>query len=62
MPIFEFICSKCEEQFEELVSSSDSKVKCPFCGSARTEKQFSSFSSSSSSGVHGGGCAPSGGG
>ncbi len=47
MPIFEYRCEKCEEDFEELVLSANSKVKCPSCGSDEVEKQFSAFSSGS---------------
>lgn len=44
MPIYEFACSACANEFEELVSMSGaSAVKCPSCGSKRTEKQLSSF-------------------
>jgi len=46
MPIYEFVCKKCGNEFEELVRSSDSKVKCPLCNSTRVEKCFSLFSSS----------------
>lgn len=44
MPIYEFACSACNNEFEELVSmTGSSSVKCPSCGSKRTEKQLSSF-------------------
>ena len=44
MPIYEFACSACDNEFEELVSMTGaSGVKCPSCGSKRTEKQLSSF-------------------
>ena len=45
MPIFEYKCSKCEAEFEELVPASDKnrKVACPECGSKSTEKQLSCF-------------------
>ena len=33
MPIYEFICKKCDKKFETLVRSSASKVECPHCGS-----------------------------
>ena len=68
MPIFEFMCTDCDEPFEELVMSATSidEVECPSCGSQHIEKMISifatnvtsgatnSFSSSASS------CAPSG--
>ena len=45
MPIFEYKCSKCGAEFEELVSASDKnkKIPCPECGSKSTEKQLSGF-------------------
>lgn len=45
MPIFEYKCSKCGAQFEELVSAGgkNQKVACPECGSKATEKQLSGF-------------------
>ena len=44
MPIYEFACTACNNDFEELVSMSGSTaVKCPSCGSQRTEKLLSSF-------------------
>lgn len=43
MPIYEYSCDKCGELFEQLVSASDPKAKCPKCGSAKATKQFSSF-------------------
>jgi putative FmdB family regulatory protein len=43
MPIFEFACSDCGEEFEELMLGSKKAVSCPKCGSSRTQKQMSSF-------------------
>ena len=44
MPIYEFACSACNNEFEELVSmTASTSVTCPSCGSNRTEKQLSSF-------------------
>ncbi len=60
MPISEFVCEECEENFEKLVRiAGNVQVTCPSCGSARTKKKMStcashleggrsSFSSSSS--------------
>ncbi len=50
MPIFEYVCKKCEKNFEELTLSSSQKVECPDCGSKKVEKLFSAFSSGSGSG------------
>lgn len=40
MPIFEYTCTKCGKQFEELVFK-DEKVPCPDCGTKKTEKLVS---------------------
>lgn len=42
MPIYEFICSKCNEKFEVLHrSEKDGAPRCPSCGSAKVTKAFS---------------------
>jgi putative FmdB family regulatory protein len=45
MPIFEFKCRKCRENFEVLFRSRDEKVSvaCPKCGSAKTDRLMSAF-------------------
>ncbi len=48
MPIFEYVCGKCEVDFEELVRS-DTIVACPECGSKKVEKKLSIFAAGSSS-------------
>ena len=50
MPLYEYTCTDCEQDFEELVSSSSSPVKCPNCQSEKVEKKFSTFPSSGFSG------------
>ncbi len=47
MPIFEFICNKCENQFETIVTSTKDQndVACRKCGSKNIEKIISSTSS-----------------
>ncbi len=42
MPLFEYICEKCNVQSEVLVLGS-ARPKCPECGSARLKKQASMF-------------------
>ncbi|MDP6636528.1 MAG: zinc ribbon domain-containing protein [Phycisphaerae bacterium] len=49
MPIYEYVCSKCGHAFEKLVPSSKTKPKCEKCGSAKLDRQFSTFA------AHGGG-------
>jgi putative FmdB family regulatory protein len=40
MPVFEYSCRDCDEQFELLVLKT-TKPACPSCGSENVEKQFS---------------------
>jgi len=42
MPLFEFICSSCGEEFEEIVASG-SHPRCPYCGSEELQKKWSAF-------------------
>lgn len=42
MPMFEFHCGKCDNDFEELVMGDD-KIECPKCGSSRVKKKLSAF-------------------
>lgn len=43
MPIYEFVCSECGEEFEELVLGSNKNVKCKKCKSPNVEKKMSAF-------------------
>jgi putative FmdB family regulatory protein len=52
MPIYEYVCMKCESHFEELVRG-DESPKCPDCSSKKVQKQFSVFA------THGASSAPS---
>ena len=49
MPIHDYKCSKCGATFEKLVKTSNEKVVCEKCGSKKTEKLLSVFSTSVSS-------------
>lgn len=40
MPIYEYACSKCSQEFEQLVRNGE-QVACPECGSTRLEKLLS---------------------
>jgi len=42
MPIFEYKCNACGEDFEKLVFGNQS-VKCPKCSSDDIKKKFSTF-------------------
>ena len=43
MPIFEYVCKSCNDNFEKLVRSSTKEILCPKCGANETEKKFSAF-------------------
>ena len=45
MPIFEYVCGKCDNRFETLVRNG-STVECPSCSSTKVEKQLSVFNAS----------------
>jgi len=47
MPIYEFRCSQCGNEFETLVlRSGEEAVICPACGSKEAKKILSAFSRS----------------
>ncbi|NDV20397.1 zinc ribbon domain-containing protein [Pseudodesulfovibrio sp. JC047] len=54
MPIFEYKCSDCGHEFEELVFDRDECPPCPKCQSANTGKLMSAVRSK----VNGGASAP----
>ena len=37
MPMYEYVCMKCEEHFEELVRG-DQEVACPQCGATNVAR------------------------
>lgn len=41
MPIYEYKCCDCSNEFEELVFSQDELPPCPKCGSKKVEKLMS---------------------
>jgi len=50
MPIFEYVCIKCDNRFEKLQKTGTTGDSyCPRCGSAEVEKQLSAFSSAAAS-------------
>jgi putative FmdB family regulatory protein len=57
MPIFEYICQECQQEFETLVFGRD-KAKCPKCHSQKLSPQLSVFAVSSK-GMSAKGAAPS---
>lgn len=52
MPLFEFVCTDCNQPFEELLRSSSAiaEVTCPTCGSPQVKKKLSTFASKISGG------------
>jgi putative FmdB family regulatory protein len=65
MPIYEYQCNHCGEEFEKLVrlSEADTKPECPTCHSNKTQKRMSTFASHGFAKVAGSnsGCGSSGG-
>jgi putative FmdB family regulatory protein len=53
MPIFEFVCTECEETFEDLVLSLNKidEVVCPSCGGDKVKKKMSTFASKPAGGM-----------
>ncbi len=48
MPIYEYRCDACGEEFERLVFSGDeeSEIDCPKCGAQKCRRQMSAFATS----------------
>ncbi|NJD55761.1 MAG: zinc ribbon domain-containing protein [Nitrospirae bacterium] len=63
MPIYEYICTKCNERFSLLqsISCEPGATKCPNCSSHDVKKMVSSFCCSSGSGKGIPSSVPSGG-
>ena len=65
MPIYEYHCTDCGDDFERFVRSMFSRetITCPECGSDHVSKAFSVFGTASSGGravSSAAACAPSG--
>ncbi len=43
MPIFEYKCNACGEDFERLVMKKDEEITCPKCGQKELKKKLSVF-------------------
>lgn len=50
MPIYEFHCSGCQHDFEDLVFGNKLPEQCPQCGGSAIEKLLSAFSFKSAGG------------
>lgn len=61
MPLYEYICESCGDQFEKMVrlSEQDLRPQCPTCQSDQTRKQLSLFASRSAGGSLSGASAAS---
>jgi putative FmdB family regulatory protein len=47
MPIYEFVCMRCEGRFEKLLRMSDAEPPCPTCGTSEVRRQLSVFATGS---------------
>jgi putative FmdB family regulatory protein len=45
MPIFEYVCRKCQHRFEKIVYGG-ARPRCPACHGKKLEKQLSVFAAS----------------
>jgi len=69
VPVYEYTCPDCGENFEKLVRSSDtSPVRCPKCDSEKVKKKLSKIANTNRSSSNAGSvaagaptCAPGGG-
>ncbi|MBD3309129.1 zinc ribbon domain-containing protein [candidate division KSB3 bacterium] len=43
MPIFEYACEQCGQEFEKLVLRSAETITCPTCETPHVKKKFSVF-------------------
>lgn len=50
MPIYEYVCDACQEQFEKIVLNKQQEIVCPKCASKKATIQLSVFSSAASGG------------
>ena len=67
MPLFDFVCTTCGAQFEQLIrmsSQATQAVVCPTCKSTETQKKLATFAvtghSSTGSSSAAANCAPGG--
>lgn len=44
MPIYEYNCQECDEEFELLLRSADEEPRCPKCNTTAVERLLSVFS------------------
>ena len=41
MPLYEYVCEKCDHPFEALLTSKEEQAACPQCASKRVARQLS---------------------
>lgn len=61
MPIYEYTCSQCGHEFEELILNREKHPKCPQCQSRETAKKMSAAALKNKSGANDASCAPASG-
>jgi putative FmdB family regulatory protein len=47
MPHYEYLCLECNKKFSLVLTLAEhekNKIKCPKCGSTKTEQQWAAFS------------------
>ena len=49
MPIFEYQCRECKQEFEAILWRDSEKVECPDCGTPEVTRMISSFAVSNGS-------------
>jgi putative FmdB family regulatory protein len=61
MPIYEYVCDDCGENYERIVLNDRTKVVCPQCDSAKQTIKLSVFAASGNGGKSSGETSASGG-
>ena len=50
MPIYEYLCEKCETRFERIVLNKQQEIACPKCASKKASIQLSVFATTNGNG------------
>lgn len=62
MPIYEYICDDCKNEFEKIVINKQQEIACPKCASKKATIQLSVFATANGSANGGSSSSSSGGG
>jgi putative FmdB family regulatory protein len=62
MPIYEYICEDCQNEFEKIVINKQQEITCPKCSGTKNKIQLSVFATANGSGGSSKGPSFSGGG